>query len=1280
MMMQGMNVGAVIGNLLGRQLAYPYNFRRYLDDLKEQVEKLKDARERHLRFVEEAEWQGDEISPDDGKWLAHAEEKIRQAEALIEDEMMTKNKCFNGLCPDLKSRYELGKKAMKLTDDIVKIREANDFGGVSRNSISIASTAEKDLTVLDYLLQYKSNIAGLMEQDEKLRNAWQRVQGSVDEARGQGNEIFLDVQKWLIRAEEMIQKVEKLKEEGQSTNNRCFNGRYLNLMSRYQLSKEAKKLAGLLVKIIQETHNFDRVSFPPPPTGIWSATLESRMPISIASRPAEYLLALITGRLHYLLQYKSNIAGLMEQVEKLGNAWQRLQVSVDEARRQGQEIFPFVSKWLMLAEEMIRKAERFIEDETKTSKSCFRLSLMYKPRSMEAKKQAKDIAHKVDEAYHFNRVSYQLPPKGKEAELVQDYEALESRMWILNEIMDALRDDELNMIGIWGMVGVGKTILAEQVDIQARENMLFDEVVRVQVSHTPSLMDIQEKIASKLGLRLEQENESLRAHRLYERLKKKNRILIILDDIWAELDLRKVGIPWGDDHPGCKIVLTSRDLFVLSNEMATQRNFRVQHLSEEEAWRLFEKTAGDSIEKPDLRSIAIEVAKECAGLPSAVVSIAKALKHEDPAMWKQTLQQLRRSIMTSIGEFSKKLYSTANLSYIHLNNDEIKSLLLLCGLIANDAGTDVLLEYVIGLALFEGVNTLEEATNRLQSLLQDLRSASLLLGGEDDKRVIMHGVLRDLAIEIASRERHWLVREDVPSEEWSKTDEIEIATEDDHWLARGVRLEEWSKTDEAAECISLNLRHIHELPDERLVCPKLKIFRLSCKGPYLEIRTNFFEFEGMKELQVLDLSGMHFLSLPSSLGFLQNLRTLRLHKCALKNISMISKLTKLEVLSLVHSNVSKFPREMAQLTRLRLLDLCNCSQLKEIPYNTISKFSQLEKLCMENSFTQWEVDGDNASVAELKLLSQLIILDVKIPDASLLPKEELLENLMRFRIFIGDVWDWYKNYETSRTLKLNKFDTGLHLVDGISKLLKRTEDLCLRELSGTKNLLNLDREGFRELQYLHVQNSPEIQFIINSVDGLPADGAFPVLKSLLLDNLIRLEGVCHGRLPVGSFCNLRFLTIENCSSLLTVAPPNLLPGLQNLEVLDVRACNLLKEVFNFEGLDTHNVHVGRLPKLKELKLIDLPELKHICKKGLPRTEEITVQEGAEEAVEDFPELTSLSLESLPSLSSFYNLRRPGIPIPALFDERVSLSPQIPTFMLCMYPCMFSYSKYQMYFI
>ena len=51
---------------------------------------------------------------------------------------------------------------------------------------------------------------------------------------------------------------------------------------------------------------------------------------------------------------------------------------------------------------------------------------------------------------------------------------------------------------------------------------------------------------------------------------------------------------------------------------------------------------GDSLKDQNLQSIATEVSKECAGLPLALVTVAKTLKNKNETEWKDALQQLRQ--------------------------------------------------------------------------------------------------------------------------------------------------------------------------------------------------------------------------------------------------------------------------------------------------------------------------------------------------------------------------------------------------------------------------------------------------------------------------------------------------------------------------------------------------------------------------------------------------------------------------------------------------------------
>ena len=756
----------------------------------------------------------------------------------------------------------------------------------------------------------------------------------------------------------------------------------------------------------------------------------------------------------------------------------------------------------------------------------------------------------------FDRVSY------------LDYMTFESRMSTMMGFKEALRDANINMIGLWGMAGVGKSTLVREVAKQVKEEGLFDEVVIATVTQSPDFEQIQGEIADKLDLKLDKKTLSGNADLLKARLTKDNnkKKLVILDDIWEKLDLDKIGIP----RQGCKVVVTSRKKDVLSSEMDTQKDFELQLLLKEEAWSLFEKMAGNSPKDPNLQSIAKEVSTECAGLPLALVTFAKALKNRSEPEWKNALQQLKtlpHGHQTTMPTMQKVIYLAIRLSYDCLESSEIQYLFLLCAQVGSRVLYLDLLKYCFGMHLFHDIGTLEETRNRVYSLVCRLKDSGLLLDCPHTRKYFdMHDLVRKVALLIAAEDQNALTLRDDDLIKWPEEESMKRFT-----------------------TIVVRDRDIHEL-SYMLECPKLRFLCVIGEDCSSEISETFFE--GMRNLEVLDLTKMRISSLPSSLNLLTNLKALCLYSCELGDITGIGKLKKLEILSLTGSMIEQLPREIGLLTHLRMLDLSKCTKLKVIPPNILSRLIQLEELYVGKSFTQWEVEGLNnerASLTELKHLSQLTTLEVHIPDVNILPKDLLFDKLKKYKIFIGDVWNWSGKNENSRSLKL-KLNTSFQLERGIKMLLDGIEDLFLDELMGVKSIIyELDMNGFQQLKHLHVQNNAEIKYIINS-RGLVIDVVFPALEIFSLKNMINLEEICHGQLPLTSFGNLTIVKVENCKKLKFVFSSFVAKGLQKLQELEIRECNIIGVIIMKEEDEIEATDMILFPLLRRLVLHCLPKL------------------------------------------------------------------------------------------
>ncbi|KAL8494224.1 hypothetical protein ACS0TY_025135 [Phlomoides rotata] len=217
--------------------------------------------------------------------------------------------------------------------------------------------------------------------------------------------------------------------------------------------------------------------------------------------------------------------------------------------------------------------------------------------------------------------------------------------------------EKVNMMGIFGMGGVGKTVMAQKIRSKASGERLFVETLMVTVSQQVDMLKIQQEIVELLGLTLEVGSLAVRAHEIRSRLINTKSILIILDDLWKRPDLVELGIHDQRDMKDCTILLTSRNRDVFS-AMNVEKTFQMKTLEDEEVWSLFKEKVGAHVDYPSLNPTAKQIVEECKGLSLSLVTLGRALKDEtNQAIWKNSLQGLRRSNPQDIPEFLVEVYN-----------------------------------------------------------------------------------------------------------------------------------------------------------------------------------------------------------------------------------------------------------------------------------------------------------------------------------------------------------------------------------------------------------------------------------------------------------------------------------------------------------------------------------------------------------------------------------------------------------------------------------------------
>jgi len=955
--------------------------------------------------------------------------------------------------------------------------------------------------------------------------------------------------------------------------------------------------------------------------------------------------------------YEARVDQVKDVVEKLKKKRDSIQHTVDEEeRRHGRKIHVEVKEWMESVDKLIRAYKDFDDDEICHKRAVFeffdsgylpRPGIRYR-RSIKAKNITKQANGLLQNA-KFDILSYWSGPPSMAAFFSNlGYESYTSRNDTVKKITDEFQKPGVRMIGLHGLSGVGKTSLVKEVVKKALKDKMFEVVTMASVTKNPDVRKIQGQIADMLGFVLEEESDIARAARIHKILNNENKsTLIILDDLWEEVNFNLLGIPcelekedgvtnvqgksldvdslknvsdgkspdvdilmnvdgskninkgkspvdasdrvkaenFVPQYKGCKILMISEIKQVLLTQMEGKEEsiFPVDVLKEEEAEMLFKKKAGISDKNSEYDKLAAQIASKCKGLPMTIVTTARALKNKSLSVWDQTNRKLESQNLTGVPEFSTKL------SYELLEDEELKYTFLLCARMGHDALIMDLVKYCIGFGFLQGINTARQTRDKLFMLVAKLKEAGLLSDSYSSDHFTMPDTVRRAALSIAYKENQLFT------------------------MTNG-RLDEWP--DKLQRYAAISLHHCDFIEDfpGKLNYPRLRVLEIVNNIPRPKIPKNFFK--GVKELRVLILTGIHLPLIDSSVSSLYKLRMLCLEQCSMldEELSIIGVLKRLRVLSLSGSDIKSLPNELNELKMLQIFDISNCPKLKKIPHGVISSMVSLEELYMRNTLIQWEDEEQTrqskiALLSDLNHLNQLTTLDIQIPNVSYLPKNLYFDKLDSYKIVIGDLSSFLETgfqmpekYETLKFLAVQlENGSDIHSLMGIKMLFEGVENLFLElntvhekhnSVHEAHNIVHdlfyrLNLKGFPYLKHLWIVNNSTIQSLIHPKDRQYPEKAFPKLESLSLYNL-KMDEICSCKLSEPSFGKLKVIKINLCGELKNVFSISMVGLLKVLETIEVSECSSLKEVI-YVGppINPEKTVIPMLPELRYLKLHSL---------------------------------------------------------------------------------------------
>ncbi|XP_039164218.1 disease resistance protein RPV1-like isoform X1 [Eucalyptus grandis] len=248
----------------------------------------------------------------------------------------------------------------------------------------------------------------------------------------------------------------------------------------------------------------------------------------------------------------------------------------------------------------------------------------------------------------------------------------------VDQSMDAIIDllsvesEDIRLIGIWGMGGIGKTTLAKVIYHKLSTNFescsFISDVRQASESSNSGLLSLQRQLVHDILQEKSIEIFSIDQgiNMIKERFKR-TKVLIFLDDVNHRSQLMALAAKREWFGSGSRIVVTTRDKDVLSkflDQFDHGLTYEVAELNSEESLQLFSKHAFRmNIPPSDFLSLSKNVTAKTGGLPLTIEVMGSFLYQKGKATWEDTFKKMERHLHEDV---EKKLM----LSYEALDEEK----------------------------------------------------------------------------------------------------------------------------------------------------------------------------------------------------------------------------------------------------------------------------------------------------------------------------------------------------------------------------------------------------------------------------------------------------------------------------------------------------------------------------------------------------------------------------------------------------------------------------------